>query len=174
MAKLSDYEKLSASGCLIGDKQFLNFQYHQGAGGLPANAISLTPGTTPNTNDPAILFEGKWAAAASDSYVSYMVATTYQGRPINGVSLEMQFGQITGSGKASVTADLCAANGADVNCGAQKMELQVVLSADGSRKAMDSAHFQQPQTEIRVMTPVAVSPGKGGSVELDGFMTVFQ
>jgi hypothetical protein len=172
--KLSDYEKLNAAGCLIGDKQFLNFQYHQGIGGLPSNAISVTPGTTAGTNDPAILFEGKWASAASDSYMSYMVATTYKGRPINGASLEMQLGRITGAGKASVIADLCAADGADVKCGAQKVELQIVLSADGKRKAMDTAHFQQPQTEVRVRTPVNVAPGKGGAVELDGFMTVFQ
>jgi hypothetical protein len=172
--KLSDYEKLNANGCLIGDKQFLNFEYHEGIGGLPGDAISVTPGTTPSTNDPAILFEGKWASAASDSYMSYMVATTYKGRPINGASLEMQLGQITGAGNASVIADLCAADGADVNCGAQKVELQVVLSADGKRKATDTAHFQQPQTEVRVTTPVNVVPGKGGDVELDGFMTVFQ
>jgi hypothetical protein len=173
-AHLSDYEKLNAAGCLIGDKQFLNFQYHQGIGGPASDAISLTPGTTPGANDPAILFEGKWASAASDSYMSYMVATTYKGRPINGASLEMQLGQITGAGKASVIADLCAADGAAVNCGAQKLELQVVLSDDGKRKASDTAHFQQPQTEVRVRTPVNVAPGKGGDVELDGFMTVFQ
>lgn len=172
--KLSDYQKLNAAGCLIGDKQFLNFRYHQGIGGLPSDAISLTPGTTPGTDDPAILFEGKWASAASGSYMSYMVATTYQGRPINGASLEMQLGQITGAGNASVIADLCAADGADVDCGAQKVELQIVLSADGKRKAMDTARFQQPQTEIRVTTPVNIAPGKAGDVELDGFMTVFK
>ncbi|MGB7553735.1 MAG: hypothetical protein WBM04_05140 [Candidatus Korobacteraceae bacterium] len=42
--KLSDYEKLGTQGCMIGDKKFSNFQYHQGAAGLPSDAISLTPG----------------------------------------------------------------------------------------------------------------------------------
>jgi hypothetical protein len=57
--KLSDYEKLGATGCLIGDKKFSNFQYHQGPAGLSSDAISLTPGTTGETNDPGLLFEGK-------------------------------------------------------------------------------------------------------------------
>jgi len=172
--KLSDYEKMSAAGCLIGDKLFYNFQYHQGAGGLPSSAISVTPGTTPITNDPGILFEGKWASAARDSYVSYIVAAIPQGRPIKGASLEMQFGQITGPGKASVIADLCPADDLDGSCGAQKVQLQVVLSADGHRKATDTALFQRPQTQVHVTTPVDVAPGKGGNVELGGFMTVFQ
>ena len=172
--KLSDYEKLSRSGCLIGDKQFFDFQYQQGVGGLPSAAISVTPGTTPITDDPGILFEGKWAAMSHDSYVSYTVAAIPNGRRINGASLEMQFGQITGPGKASVTTELCPINEAGQSCGTKKVELQVVLSDDGKRKATDIAKFQQPQTEIRVTTPVEVSPGKGGDVELGGFMTVFQ
>jgi hypothetical protein len=174
LGKLSDYEKLSPAGCQIGDKRFFNFQYHQGTGGLPSAAISVTPGTIPITNDPGILLEGKWAAASRDSYVSYIVATMPKGKPIKGASLEMQFGQITGSGKASVIADLCAADEAELTCGAQRMKLQVVLSADGKRKATDTAQFSQPQIEIRVTTPVDVSPGKGGNVELGGFMTIFQ
>ena len=52
---LSDYEKLGIQGCLIGDKKFSNFQYHRGANGLPGNAISLTPGTIPETDDPGVL-----------------------------------------------------------------------------------------------------------------------
>jgi hypothetical protein len=54
--KLSVYEKLGVQGCMIGDKRFSNFQYHQGAAGVPSDAISLTPGTTPDTDDPGLLF----------------------------------------------------------------------------------------------------------------------
>lgn len=172
--KLSYYEKLGPAGCMIGDKQFFNFQYRQGVGGLPSTAISVTPGTTPVTDDPGILFEGKWASMSRDSYVSYTVAAVPRGRPISGASLEMQFGQITGPGKATVITELCPMNQVDQSCGNTRLELQVVLSGDGQRKATDTGKFQQAQTEVRVRTPLEVSPGKGGDVELGGFMTVFQ
>jgi hypothetical protein len=171
--KLSDYEKLGATGCLIGDKRFFNFQYHQEAAGLPSSAISVTPGTIPITEDPGILFEGKWSSASRKSYVSYIVEVQPNGKPITGASLEMQFGEITGTGKASVLADLCPAEGASQSCGGQELELQVVLSAAGTKKPLDKARFKEPQQRIRVVNPVDVDSGKGGSATLDGFMAVF-
>ncbi len=110
-AKLSDYEKLGAQGCLIGDKKFSNFQYHQGATGLPSDAISLTPGTTPESDNPGLLFEGKWAAASEESFVSYDIEAQANGKPITGASLQMQFGEISGTGTATVLADLCPLDG---------------------------------------------------------------
>lgn len=172
--KLSDYEKLGATGCLIGDKNFSNFRYHQGAAGLPSNAISLTPGTTAETDDPGLLFEGKWTSASEDSYVSYDVEAQPHGKPITGASLEMQFGEITGTGKATVQSDLCSTDGASDNCGTQKLELKVVLSATGPKKPQDNGAFKEPQTEIHVVTPVDVAPGSGGTATLDGFMAVFR
>jgi hypothetical protein len=109
--KLSDYEKLEATGCLIGDKKFSNFQYHQGHAGLPGDAISLTPGTISESDDVGLLFEGKWTSASEDSYVTYNVEVQPQGKPITGASLEMQFGEITGAGKATVLTDLCPMDG---------------------------------------------------------------
>jgi hypothetical protein len=172
--KLSDYEKLGAAGCLIGDKKFSNFQYHQGPSGLPSDAILVTPGTTPETDDPGILFEGKWVSASGESFVSYIVEVQPHGKPITGASLEMQFGQITGTGKAAVAADLCPVDGVAQSCGPQKIELQVVLTASGSKKPTDKGQFNDPQQQIRVVTPVDVSPGSGGTAELDSFMTVFR
>jgi hypothetical protein len=171
--KLSDYEKLGATGCLIGDKRFFNFQYHQEAAGLPSSAISVTPGTIPETDDPGILFEGKWSSASRKSYVSYIVEVQPNGKPITAASLEMQFGEITGTGKATVLADLCPVEGASQSCGGHGLELKVVLSAAGSKKPLDKARFTEPQQQIRVVNPVDVDSGSGGSASLDGFMAVF-
>jgi len=172
--KLSEYEKLGAKGCLIGDKKFSNFQYHRGPGGLPSDAISLTPGTIPETDDPGILFEAKWASASQGSFVSYDVKVEPGGKPITGASLEMQFGQITGPGRATVLTDLFPLDGITDSCGSQKLELKVVLSADRSKKPLDNVQFKESQTEIRVVTPVDVAPGSGGSATLRGFMAVFR
>jgi hypothetical protein len=170
---LSDYERLGATGCLIGDKRFSSFQYHQEAGGLSSSAISVTPGTIPDTDDPGILFEGKWSSASRKSYVSYVVEVQPNGKAITGASLEMQFGQITGTGRATVLADLCPVEGASQTCGGQKLELRVVLSAAGSKKPLDKGRFKEPQQQIRVVSPVDVASGSGGSASLDGFMAVF-
>jgi hypothetical protein len=171
--KLSDYQKLGATGCLIGDKKFSNFQYHQGLGRLASDAISVTPGTTPDSDDPGILFEGKWVSASQESFVSYTVEAQPQGKPIAGVSLEMQFGQITGTGTAKVLEQLCSLDAAAQSCGQQSLELKVVLCSK-SRKPLDSIQFKQPHRQIQVTTPVAVLAGSGGSASLDGFMSVFR
>ena len=172
--KLSDYEKLGAQGCLIGDKKFSNFQYHQGAAGLPGDAISLTPGTTPDTNDPGLLFEGKWASASEESFVSYNVEAQANGKPISGASLQMQFGTITGTGKATVLADLCSSDGTTDSCTSLELELKVVLSAHGPKTPEANGQFKEPQRAIRVVTPIDVAPGSGGSADLDSFMAVFR
>jgi hypothetical protein len=170
---LLEYEKLGATGCLIGDKRFSSFQYHQEAGGPPSSAILVTPGTIPETDDPGILFEGKWSSTSEKSYVSYLVEVQPNGKAITGASLEMQFGKITGTGTATVWADLCPIEGTSPSCGGQMLELKVVLSAAGSRKPLDEGRFKKPQQQVRVVTPVDVASGSGGSASLDGFMAVF-
>jgi hypothetical protein len=174
LGNLSDYEKLGAQGCLIGDKRFSNFQYHQGVSGLSSDAISLTPGTTPETGDPGLLFEAKWASASQESFVSYDIEAQPNGKPITGASLQMQFGEITGTGTATVLADLCPLDGTTGTCGPQKLELKVVLSANGPRTPADNGQFQVPQRAIRVVTPIDVASGSGGSADLDSFMAVFR
>jgi hypothetical protein len=172
--KLSDYEKLGAQGCLIGDKKFSNFHYRQGASGVPSYAISLTPGITIETDDAGLLLEAKWASASKDSFVSYNVEALPNGEPIKGASLQMQFAEITGTGKAMVLADLCSSDGTTDSCGPQKLELKVVLSAGGPKTPADNNQFQEPQRAIRVVNPIHVTSGTGGSAKLDSFMTVFR
>ncbi len=172
--KLSDYEKVGAQGCMIGDKKFSNFQYHQGVAGLPSDAISLTPGTTPDTDDPGLLFEAKWASASEDSFVSYNVDAQPNGKPISGASLQMQFGTITGTGSATVLARLCPVDGTTDACVSQEIELKVVLSAKGPKTPASTGRFNEPQKAIRVVIPIDMAPGSGGSADLDGFMAVFR
>jgi len=174
--KLSDYEKLGATGCLIGDKEFSNFQYHRGADGLPSDAISVTPGTVPGGDDPGLLLEAKWVARSSrDSFVSYTVEALPNGKPIMGASLEMQFGEITGTGEAKVIAKLCPLDSSSGNCGAQELDLKVVLSHQGARKkSSDTGQFRNAQRGVRVMTPLTIASGKDGTASLNGFMTVFR
>jgi hypothetical protein len=172
--KLSDYEKLGPQGCIIGDKKFSNFQYRRGAAGPPSDAISLTPGTTPDSFDPGLLFEGKWASASEKSFVSYSVEVQPNGKLITGASLQMQLGTITGTGKATVLADLCSSDSTADTCGSQTLELKVLLSADGPKTPVDTGQFKEPQKEVHVVTPVDLVAGSGGSAALDGFMEVFR
>lgn len=172
--KLSDYAKLGTDGCLIGDKKFSNFSYHQGRDGLPSSSISVTPGTVPESEDAGLLFEAKWVAKAShESFVTYTLEVQPNGKPIKGASLQMQFGEITGTGKATVGTELCPLDGTFDSCGDQRLDLKVVLSSDGSKKAIDSGNFKTPMTAVRVSTPVDVVTGGGGTATLEGFMTVF-
>jgi hypothetical protein len=85
----------------------------------------------------------------------------------------MQFGEITGTGKATVMAELCSLEGGSDSCGEQQLDLKVVISADRSKKAVDNGQFKNPLMTVRVSTPIEVTPGKGGTATLNGFMTVF-
>jgi hypothetical protein len=172
--KLSDYEKLGAGGCTIGDKTFSNFFYHRVLNGLPSSAISVTPGTVPETEDAGILLEAKWAAPTSqESFVTYTIAVQPNGKPIKGATLEMQLGEITGTGEATVMAALCSPAGSSDGCREEQLDLKVVLSSGQSNKAVDEGNFKNPLTAVRVTTPVELAPGRDGTATLDSFMTVF-
>jgi hypothetical protein len=106
--------------------------------------------------------------------VSYNVEAQPNGKPITGASLQMQFGTITGTGKAKILADMCSADGSTDSCGSQKLELKVVLSGKGRKTPEANGQFKEPQRAIRVLTPIDLSLGSGGSAELDGFMAVFR
>ena len=173
--KLSDYEKLGATGCLIGDKRFSNFQYRHGPDGLPGESIEVTPGTVPESDSPGLLFEARWVAPSyRNSFVSYTVEVLPNGKPITGASLEMQFGEITGTGEAQVTAELCPLDSSSGSCGTQELDLKVMLNNQGSKKASDKGQFRNALRGVRVLTPLIVASGKDGSASLNGFMTVFR
>ena len=171
---LSDYEKLGTGGCLLGDKKFSNFSYYHGSNGLPSSSISVTPGTVPDSEDTGILFEGKWTAPVSnESFVTYTIEVEPNGKPINGASLQMQSGEITGTGQARVVVELCPLQDSPDSCGSEGLNLKVVLSKAASNQAIDQGQFKSPLTAVRVSTPVDVAPGNGGTAALKGFMTVF-
>jgi len=173
--KLSDYTKLGAQGCVIGDKKFSNFRYHQAPDGLPSALISVTPGTVPDSDDPALLFEAAWVAPSyQGSFVSYTVEVQPKGKPISGATLEMQFGQITGTGEARVVAEICPFADTADNCGAGELKLTVVLNPSQARKVVDSGELQNPTREVRVTSPLSIATGKNGTASLNGFMTVFR
>ncbi|MGB8888790.1 MAG: hypothetical protein WCC87_18825 [Candidatus Korobacteraceae bacterium] len=173
--KLSDYEKLGQQGCLIGDKKFSNFRYHQVADGLPSDSISLTPGTVPGSDDPALLIEAAWVAPSNqESSVSYTVEVQPKGKSISGATLEMQYGQITGTGKAMVFAELCPVAGDADHCGVPQLKLAVELDSTQPRKVMDSGELKTPLREVRVISPLTIATGKNGTASLNGFMTVFR
>jgi hypothetical protein len=173
--KLSDYEKLGAQGCAIGDKKFSNFRYHQASDGLPSDAISVTPGTVPDTDDPALVLEAAWVApSAQGSFVSYTVEVQPKGKLISGATLEMQFGQITGTGEAKVVAEVCPVAGNADDCGVEELKLQVVLVSSQPKKVMDSGELKTPMREVRVISPLSIATGKNGTARLNGFMTIFR
>jgi hypothetical protein len=173
--KLSEYEKLGQQGCLIGDKKFADFRYHQAVDGLPADSISLTPGTVPGNDDPALLIEAAWVAPSNQgSFVSYTVEAQPKAKPISGATLEMQYGQITGTGEAMVFAELCPVAGDADRCGMPQLKLAVQLDTTHPRKVMDSGELKTPLREVRVISPLTIATGKNGTASLNGFMTVFR
>jgi len=172
LGKLSDYLTLGPQGCTIGNIHFFHFTYSPAPGGPPASAISVTPGTVPESDDPGLLLEAAWATPSSGSSVSYSVEVGPRDRPISGLSLEMQLGQVTGTGEAKVTAELHPALVAGA-CGAAQLTLNVVLDATHPKKAVDDGQLKLPERQLCVVTPISLASGKKGSARLQGFMTVF-
>jgi hypothetical protein len=170
---LADYEKLGAQGCAIADKHFFNFTYHPASDGLPADAISVTPGTVTESDEPALLLEAAWSTPSPDSLVSYNVEVLPGGKPVSGVSLQMRFGQITGTGQAKVSAELHQLTDSPRTCGASELTLNVFLGANRPKKPQDDGRLKDPARQLCVVTPVSLAPGKNGSANLKGFMTVF-
>ena len=171
-AKLSDYLAMGPQGCAIGNLRFSHFIYSPAPNGPPANAISVTPGTTPENDDPGLLLEAAWATPSAGSSVSYSVEVAPGRKPVSGASLQMQLGQVTGTGKANVTAELhpTADSGA---CGPTQLTLSVFLDATHAKRAVDDGQLKEPARQLCVVTPVSLTPGKQGSAKLQGFMTVF-
>ena len=171
--KLSDYEMLGTQGCAVGENRFANFRYQQASGGLASSAISVTPGTSPDNDDPGLLFEAKWVAPSQQSSVSYMVDVQAKGKPISGATLQMQFGEITGVGEAKVETEICPLAASADNCGAPELKLQVVLSTGPARKVSDTGQLNGPTRQLRVVHLLSVVAGKGGTASFNGFMAVF-
>ena len=170
--KLSDYEKLGPQGCRIGDIRFTEFSRSKTSTGLLSRAISVTPGTAIDSTDPALLLEGPWLGKvqASTVLISYKVSALPPARPFIAASLQMQFGQIDGTGEATIAATARPASGSDVGV----LKLQLKLGANVAKKDNDEADLATPATELRVMESVSVTSGKNGSARVNGFMTVFQ
>ncbi len=173
LGKLSDYEMLGPQGCAVGENRFSNFRYQHASGGLPSSAISVTPGTSPDSDDPGMLFEAKWVAPVQ-STVSYMVDVQPKGKPIGGATLQMQFGEITGAGEARVVTEICPLPASADNCGAPELKLQVVLSTGPARKVSDTGQLTGSARQLRVIHLLSVATGKGGSASFNGFMAIFQ
>jgi hypothetical protein len=173
LGQLSDYQRLDAQGCTIGDERFFNFTYQQVPGGIPATAISITPGTVPGNDEPALLFEAAWVTPAADLSISYTVEVAPRGKPISGASLEMQFGEITGTGEVRIASELHPSTNASSTCGPAQLALNVLLGAGQSKRPTDSGQLKDPARRLCVVSPVSIRPGKNGSASLRSFMTVF-
>ncbi len=172
--KLADYEHLGAQGCTIGHARFFNFHYHKTPNGLPASAISVTPGTTPNSGDPGLLLEAHWHTPLQQgSFISYRVDVPAVAGPLIGATLEMEFGQITGTGEATVVTEICSAEAASGKCGAGALALHVILSARAGRKVSDHRGLQNPLRSFRVINTPSLTTGRNGSASMNGFMMVF-
>jgi hypothetical protein len=171
---LSGYLKLGAQGCRVGDKRFANFSYRS-TNGVPAEAISVNPGAVADTEDPALLFEAQWAAPSDiTSSIGFSVEALASGKPVTDASLEMQSGQIAGTGEASVGTEMRAIDGiVPSSAPALTAKLQVALHAAG-RRPVDSAHLSNPARVLAVEIPVHLAAGKGGDASLKGFMLVFR
>lgn len=171
--KLSDYEMLGTQGCAVGENRFSSFRYHQGSSGLPSSAIAVTPGTSPDNDDPGVLFEAKWVAPSAQSFVSYTIDVQPKGKPISGATLQMQFGEITGAGEAKVETEICPLAASADKCGAPELKLQVVLSTGPARKVSDTGQLNGSTRQLRVVHLLSVAVGKGGTASFNGFMAVF-
>lgn len=171
--KLSDYEKLAADGCMIGKYRFANFRYQRGADGLPSKAISVTLGVSPGGDDPGLYIEGRWKAPARQpSTISYTVELPPSGKAIAGATLQMQFGQIVGTGEAKVVTEVCPIDTPD-HCGPAGFDLQVLVSAGAERKASDDGQLRTAMHQIAVTHVLDLVTGKNGAATFNGFMMLF-
>ncbi len=168
---LTFYQALGARGCVVGDAKFSNFKYQQ-ADGLAAASINLTPGTAPDSSDPGLLVEGSWTNPSSKgSSLSYTVEIQ-RGKPINGATLEMQFGQITGTGEARVVTQICAASEGSDSCADGSLKLQVVLIASPEKRVSARGRLALPQRQVQVVSAPSIANGKNGTASFNGYMTV--
>jgi hypothetical protein len=148
------------------ENRFSNFRYHQATSGLPSSAISMTPGTSPDNDDPGLMFEAKWVAPSAQSSVSYTIDVQPKGKPISGATLQMQFGEITGAGEAKVVTEICPQVASADNCGAPELKLHVVLSTGSARKVSDTGQRQQFDAPASGGSPVERCGRKGWHREL--------
>jgi len=171
--KLSDYLKMSAEGCAVGKYRLSNFSYHPGSDGLAADAISITVGVSPGSDDPGILIEGHWShPLRQPSIISYSVEPLPAGRLLAAATLQMQFGQVTDTGEARVATDICPASTAGNHCPVADLKLHVVLSATAQRKASDNGRLPGPASQLRITNVVTLSSGRNGAASFNGFMLV--
>jgi hypothetical protein len=172
-AKLTEYLKLGADGCAVGKYRLSNFAYTPGPDGLAANSISITAGISPGSDDPGILIEGNWSRPLRQpSTISYNVEPLPAGRLLDGATLEMEFGQVTDTGEASVATEVCPAIGTSDHCAVANVKLHVTLSATAQRKASDNGRLAGPASHLRVTNAVNLAAGKNGSASFTGFMLV--
>ncbi len=171
---LSDYERLGAQGCNIGQARFFNFHYHKASGGLPPGAISVTPGTTPTGGDPGLLLEAHWAAPSQEnSFISYDVEIPPSAKPLTGATLEMELGRVSGTGESKVVSQICPSGPHSDACGPPALELHVMLSARAGRNVSDHRELRIPLRWFRVISKPALTTGRNGSASMNGFMLVF-
>jgi len=171
--RLSDYEKLGTTGCRIGDIQFSSFLRATASNGLSSRAISVTPGTAIDSSDPALVFEGPWVGKPQTATVafSYKVSAPPPAKPVIAASLQMQFGQITGTGEASIATKIgITGRSGDPSA----IQLQLKLGGEAPKKDSTEADLPAPAAELRIIETVTLSSGKDGSARINGFMTVFQ
>lgn len=159
---------MGPDGCRIGNVQVLGF-VRRGTGLLKSSSISVTPGTSIDSNDPALLVEAHWTAKPDQSLVlTYRVTVVTTGGAIGGGTLEMQFGQISGTGTGHIDAELCPVGENDC------MKLQTLLGADRPHKPRDAGELRAPVRELQVNESLELSAGRNGSAQVNGFMTVFR
>lgn len=171
---LSHYEHLGAQGCHIGPARFFNFHYYQASDGLPPSAISVTPGTTPTGGNPGLLLEAHWTAPVQDkSSVSYDVDVPPPAKPLTAATLQMEFGQVSGTGEANVVTRICSSPLNSGACGPSALKLEVTLSARAGRKASDDRPLQNPLHSFHVISTPHLITGRNGSAGMNGFMLVF-
>jgi hypothetical protein len=171
-AKLTEYLKLGADGCAVGKYRLSNFEYRPGPDGLSASAISVTAGISPGSDDPGILIEGNWSRPLRQpSTISYNVEPLPAGRLLDGATLEMQFGQVTDTGEASVATEVCPAVTTSDRCAVADVKLHVTLSA-AQRRASNNGRLAGPASHLRVTDTISLAAGKNGSASFTGFMLV--
>ena len=170
---LADYEKLGPDGCKIGDVQFSGFSRPIVADSIPSEAVSITPGTSIDSTDPALLLEGPWTAKPQQRLaLSYNVMVHPPAQPVETVMIQMQFGQTDGTGAVQIDAAFCPNAAPDCR---QGRKLQLKMGGATSKKDVDQQDLPaRTQALLHVTETVNLSSGKNGSAKVNGLMTVFE
>jgi hypothetical protein len=145
-------------GCTIDDKIFARFEYSQTAGGIAANAVTVTPSVQPDGAD--IAFAGKWTGTLLNS-ITYSVQTVSGKKLIEDALLSVDGSATTMKASFTITEPLCLNRTSFPMLGCAKADSEVLIDSTLPNTSRTFAKFG-PVAQLAVMDNISLSVFAGG------------